>query len=59
MYTLFFFYVYTLSKGGRQYFIVIKRARDNRNVLLDNACLFVEAMGNDKCLLLGLEKKWT
>ena len=36
-------------------------ARDNRNVLLDNACLSVEAMGNDKWLILGQEKKqaWT
>lgn len=34
-------------------------ARDNRNVLLDNACLSVEAMGNDKWLILGQEKKQT
>ena len=40
-------------------FYCYEEARDNKNVLLDNVCLFVEAMGNDNWLLLGLEKKWT
>lgn len=40
-------------------FYCYEEARDNKNVLLDDVCLFVEAMGNDKWLLLGLEKKRT
>lgn len=39
-------------------FYCYEEARD-KNVLLDNVCLFVEATGNDNWLLLGLEKKWT
>lgn len=38
-------------------FYCYEEARDNKNVLLDDVCLFVEAMGNDKWLLLGLEKE--